>query len=365
MLEYNVIKKNISDVLKRINIIKEQFNYLSKSKRLKHIIDIFQNPCVWNNSKQIKSLGKERSYLESIITKIDEITQHLEDLSKLSELSFIEKDGDLCCDIEKELSILENKLYKLEIQSMFVHEYDHVNCYVDIQSGSGGVEAQDWAYMLLKMYLRWIEMKSFKSEIIEESVGEITGLKSVTIKVSGSYAYGWLRTETGIHRLVRKSPFDSSGRRHTSFCSVYVYPDIHTDISIKLDPSDLRFDVYRSSGAGGQHVNRTESAVRITHLPTNIVTQCQSDRSQHKNKEQALRQLRAKLYKFELQKKNMEKKILEDNKSTIGWGNQIRSYILDASRVKDLRTAIEICDIKAVLNGYIDKFVEASIKAGL
>lgn len=265
-----------------------------------------------------------------------------------------------------ELLNLEKNFFQLEVQSIFSHKKDNFDCYMDIQAGSGGIDAQDWVSILLRMYLRWVDMKRFKSEIIEESVGEIAGMKSVTLKISGDYAYGWLRTETGIHRLVRKSPFDSSGRRHTSFSSVFVYPSINNDIiDVKLNPADLRFDVYRSSGAGGQHVNKTESAVRLIHIPTNITVQCQNNRSQHKNKEHAMKQLRAKLYKFMLQKKNLEKKELENSKSTIGWGNQIRSYVLDSSRIRDLRTNVEICDVKSVLNGDIDKFIEASIKAGL
>lgn len=248
---------------------------------------------------------------------------------------------------------------------MFSRENDSSNCYLDIQAGSGGIEAQDWANMLLKMYLRWCELHHFNAKVIEESAGEIAGIKSATVYIIGNYAYGWLRTETGVHRLVRKSPFDSSKRRHTSFSSAFIYPEINNNINIQINPKDLRIDVYRASGAGGQHVNRTESAVRITHLPTNIVTQCQNDRSQHKNKEQAMKQLKAKIYEFELQKKTMEKRAREDTKSNINWGNQIRSYILDNSRVKDLRTGIEIRNIQTVLNGNIDIFIEASLKAGL
>lgn len=248
---------------------------------------------------------------------------------------------------------------------MFVKEHDVCNCYMDVQSGSGGVEAQDWACILLRMYLRWLDSKKFKVEIIDKSIGEIVGIKSATVKVIGDYAYGWLRTETGVHRLVRKSPFDSSGKRHTSFSSIFIYPDISNDINIKLNPADLRFDFYRSSGAGGQHVNRTESAVRVVHIPTNTVTQCQNDRSQHKNKEQAIKQLKVKLYNIEFRKKQFAKKALDLTKSEIKWGNQIRSYILDHSRIKDLRTGIETRNVKSMLNGNLDKFIEASLKAGL
>ncbi|CAH5442895.1 Peptide chain release factor RF2, partial [Serratia marcescens] len=264
-----------------------------------------------------------------------------------------------------ELDQLIAKLEQLEFRRMFSGEYDSADCYLDIQAGSGGTEAQDWASMLLRMYLRWAEAKGFKTEVIEESDGDVAGLKSATIKIIGDYAFGWLRTETGVHRLVRKSPFDSGGRRHTSFSSVFIYPEVDDDIDIDINPADLRIDVYRASGAGGQHVNKTESAVRITHLPTNIVVQCQNDRSQHKNKDQAFKQLRAKLYEFEMQKKNADKQAMEDNKSDIGWGSQIRSYVLDDSRIKDLRTNVETRNTQAVLDGDLDKFIEASLKAGL
>lgn len=264
-----------------------------------------------------------------------------------------------------ELDQLSAKLEQLEFRRMFSGEYDSADCYLDIQAGSGGTEAQDWASMLLRMYLRWAEAKGFKTEVIEESDGDVAGLKSATIKIIGDYAFGWLRTETGVHRLVRKSPFDSGGRRHTSFSSVFIYPEVEDDIDIDINPADLRIDVYRASGAGGQHVNKTESAVRITHLPTNIVVQCQNDRSQHKNKDQAFKQLRAKLYEFEMQKKNADKQMMEDNKSDIGWGSQIRSYVLDDSRIKDLRTNVETRNTQAVLDGDLDKFIEASLKAGL
>lgn len=263
------------------------------------------------------------------------------------------------------LNSVEKHLINLEFQCIFSGENDNNNCYLDIQAGSGGTEAQDWAQILLKMYVRWTELHNFKTEIIEKSEGEKVGFKSVNIKIIGDYAYGWLRTETGIHRLVRKSPFDYTGRRHTSFCSVFVYPEIDKNISIDINPIDFRIDVYRASGAGGQHVNRTESAVRITHLPTNIVAQCQSTRSQHKNKEQAMKQLKAKLYRLELQKKNVEKQTLENTKSSITWGNQIRSYILDDSRIKDLRTGIETRHPQFILDGNLDEFIHASLKAGI
>lgn len=291
--------------------------------------------------------------------------QGLEDVSGLLELAVEADDEETFNEAVAELDALEEKLAQLEFRRMFSGEYDSADCYLDIQAGSGGTEAQDWASMLERMYLRWAESRGFKTEIIEESEGEVAGIKSVTIKISGDYAYGWLRTETGVHRLVRKSPFDSGGRRHTSFSSAFVYPEVDDDIDIEINPADLRIDVYRASGAGGQHVNRTESAVRITHIPTGIVTQCQNDRSQHKNKDQAMKQMKAKLYELEMQKKNAEKQAMEDNKSDIGWGSQIRSYVLDDSRIKDLRTGVETRNTQAVLDGSLDQFIEASLKAGL
>ncbi|AKG72438.1 peptide chain release factor 2 [Serratia fonticola] len=300
-----------------------------------------------------------------MVETIDQLEQGCEDVTGLLELAVEAEDEDTFNETVVELDQLSAKLEQLEFRRMFSGEYDSADCYLDIQAGSGGTEAQDWASMLLRMYLRWAESKGFKTEVIEESDGDVAGLKSATIKIIGDYAFGWLRTETGVHRLVRKSPFDSGGRRHTSFSSVFIYPEVDDDIDIEINPADLRIDVYRASGAGGQHVNKTESAVRITHLPTNIVVQCQNDRSQHKNKDQAFKQLRAKLYEYEMQKKNADKQMLEDNKSDIGWGSQIRSYVLDDSRIKDLRTNVETRNTQAVLDGDLDKFIEASLKAGL
>lgn len=283
------------------------------------------------------------------------------------ELAIEADDQDTFDEANLELEQLEKKLAGLEFRRMFSGDYDSADCYLDIQSGSGGTEAQDWAEMLLRMYLRWAESKGFTTEVMEVSDGDVAGIKSATIKVSGDYAYGWLRTETGVHRLVRKSPFDSGNRRHTSFASVFVYPEIddNIDIDIDINPADLRIDVYRASGAGGQHVNKTESAVRITHIPTGIVTQCQNNRSQHSNKDQAMKQLKAKLYELEMQKKNAEKQQMEENKSDICWGSQIRSYVLDDSRIKDLRTGVETRNTQAVLDGDLDQFIEESLKAGL
>ncbi|PIJ59884.1 peptide chain release factor 2 [Erwinia sp. OLMDLW33] len=324
-----------------------------------------EQPDVWNEPDRAQALGKERSALEAVVETLDLMEQGLEDVTGLLELAVEAEDEETFNEAVAELDILEKKLGELEFRRMFSGEYDSADCYMDIQAGSGGTEAQDWASMLLRMYLRWAEAKGYKTEIIEESDGEVAGTKSATIKIIGDYAFGWLRTETGVHRLVRKSPFDSGGRRHTSFSSVFVYPEVDDNIDIDINPADLRIDVYRASGAGGQHVNKTESAVRITHLPTNIVVQCQNDRSQHKNKDQAFKQLRAKLYEYEMQKKNADKQAAEDNKSDIGWGSQIRSYVLDDSRIKDLRTNVETRNTQAVLDGDLDRFIEASLKAGL
>ncbi|ODP97634.1 peptide chain release factor 2 [Salinivibrio sp. SS3] len=310
-------------------------------------------------------MGKERASLEAVVETIEQLTQGGEDVNELLMLAVEEDDQETFDEVEPELVELEAKLTKLEFRRMFSGEHDASDCYIDLQAGSGGTEAQDWTNMMLRMYLRWADAKGFKAEVIEVSEGDVAGLKSATVRITGEYAYGWLRTETGVHRLVRKSPFDSGGRRHTSFASAFVYPEIDDNIDIDINPSDLRIDVYRASGAGGQHVNTTESAVRITHVPTNTVVQCQNDRSQHKNKDQAMKQLRAKLFELELQKQNAEKQANEDAKSDIGWGSQIRSYVLDDSRIKDLRTGIENRNTQAVLDGDLDKFIEASLKSGL
>jgi|TARA_B110000008_G_scaffold158059_1_gene158924 peptide chain release factor 2 len=303
--------------------------------------------------------------LESIVEGLDSMQISCTDSQELLTLASEEQDLEAIKDITLEIDLLDQKIAALEFRRMFNGDMDDSNAYIDIQSGAGGTEAQDWAEMLFRMYLRWAEAHEYKIDIIEVSVGDIAGIKSATIHVSGNFVYGWLRTETGVHRLVRKSPFDSGNKRHTSFASVFVMPEVNDNIEIDIDPSDLRIDVYRASGAGGQHVNRTESAVRITHLPTNVVVQCQNDRSQHKNKATAMKQLKAKLYELELQKKNSEASLLEDSKADVGWGSQIRSYVLDKSRIKDLRTGIETGNTQAVLDGDLDKFIEASLKQGL
>lgn len=322
-------------------------------------------PDVWNEPVRAQALGKERSELEIIVSTIDKLDEGLADSNDLLMMAVEEDDQESVDELVAELNELDRHLAKLEFRRMFNGEMDSENAYIDIQSGSGGTEAQDWADMLLRMYLRWCESRGFKADIIELSDGDVAGIKSATIQVKGEYAFGWLRTETGVHRLVRKSPFDSGSRRHTSFASVFCYPEVKDDIEIDINPADLRIDTYRASGAGGQHVNKTDSAVRITHLPTNTVVQCQNDRSQHKNRDQAMKLLKAKLYELEIQKQNAEKQVMEDAKSDIGWGSQIRSYVLDQSRIKDLRTGYESTNTQAVLDGDLDGFIEESLKAGL
>lgn len=303
--------------------------------------------------------------LEGIVVTIDEMTASLTDADDLLALAAEEADEATAQSLEADLGEYERRVGELEFRRMFSGETDPNNAFVDVQAGSGGTEAQDWAEMLLRMYLRWGERRGLKTELMEVSPGEVAGIKSATIKFEGEYAFGWLRTETGVHRLVRKSPFDSGNRRHTSFAAVFVSPEIDDSVEVEINPADLRIDVYRASGAGGQHVNRTESAVRITHTPTGIVTQCQNDRSQHKNKDQAMKQLKAKLYELEMQKRQASQQIVEDSKSDIGWGSQIRSYVLDQSRIKDLRTGVEIGNTQSVLDGNLDPFIEASLKSGL
>ncbi|WP_193014737.1 peptide chain release factor 2 [Proteus sp. FME41] len=365
MFEINPVKNQIEEVSERTNVLRGYLDYDAKKERLEEVNAELEQPDVWNEPERAQALGKERSSLEAIVETIDQLEQGLEDVSGLLELAVEAEDEETFNEAIAELDGLNKKLEQLEFRRMFSGEYDSANCYLDLQAGSGGTEAQDWASMLMRMFLRWAESRGFKTEIIEESDGDVAGLKSATIKIIGEYAYGWLRTETGVHRLVRKSPFDSGGRRHTSFSSAFIYPEVDDDIDIDINPADLRIDVYRASGAGGQHVNKTESAVRITHVPTGLVTQCQNDRSQHKNKDQAMKQMKAKLYELEMQKKNADKQVMEDNKSDIGWGSQIRSYVLDDSRIKDLRTGVETRNTQAVLDGDLDKFIEASLKAGL
>jgi len=322
-------------------------------------------PDVWNDPERAQALGRERAALEKVVEVLDEVGTGLDEAAELLELAREEDDEATMTEVATDLERMEQRVAELEFRRMFSGETDACSAFVDIQAGSGGTEAQDWAEMLLRMYLRWAERRGFKAELIEVSAGEVAGIKSATIKVDGDHAFGWLRTETGVHRLVRKSPFDSGNRRHTSFAAVFVAPEIDDNIEVDINPADLRIDVYRASGAGGQHVNRTESAVRITHEPSGIVVQCQNDRSQHKNKATAMKQLQAKLYELEQQKRNADQQALEETKADIGWGSQIRSYVLDQSRIKDLRTGVEVGNTQAVLDGDLDGFIEASLKHGL
>ncbi len=324
-----------------------------------------EQPDVWNDPEQAQKLGKERAQLEQLINGLDGLAQATADTEELLQLAADEGDEDTVDELSEDLDSLLKTLEKMEFKRMFSGQFDAANAFIDIQSGSGGTEAQDWANMLLRMYLRWCDDHQFDVRIIAHSEGEVAGIKSATVKVSGEYAYGYLRTETGVHRLVRKSPFDSGNRRHTSFASVYAYPEIDDSIEVEINPADLRTDTYRASGAGGQHINKTDSAVRITHQPTGIVVQCQNDRSQHRNRAEAMAMLKARLYEHELQKKREARQQEEDEKMDIGWGSQIRSYVLDQSRIKDLRTGVETGNTQAVLDGHLDPFIEASLKSGL
>ncbi|MGK0298005.1 MAG: peptide chain release factor 2 [Gammaproteobacteria bacterium] len=320
---------------------------------------------MWDEPDKAQALGKERASLEIVVQTIQTLTSGIDDAEELLIMAKEDNDADTITAVNNDLDTMEKQLEELEFRRMFSKEMDENNAFLDIQAGSGGTEAQDWAEMLLRMYMRWGEDRGFTMELIEVSAGDVAGIKSATIKYTGDYAYGWIRTETGVHRLVRKSPFDSGNRRHTSFASVFVSPEIDDDITVDINPADLRTDTYRASGAGGQHVNKTDSAIRITHIPSGIVVQCQNDRSQHKNRDNAMKQLRAKLYEMQLQERLVEQQKLEDTKADIGWGSQIRSYVLDQSRIKDLRTGVEMTNTQSVLDGNLDKFLEASLKAGI
>ncbi|WP_416224106.1 peptide chain release factor 2 [Thiohalophilus sp.] len=365
MLEVNAIQTRIKDMQGRLEALRGYLDFDTRRERLDEVTRELEDPDIWNNPDYAQELGRERARLEKIVETITTLTQRLDDADELLEMAVEEQDEEAINSVIADLDNQEKSLEQLEFQRMFSGQMDDKNAFMDIQAGSGGTEAQDWANILLRMYLRWGENAGFTTELIEVSEGEVAGIKSATVKFSGEYAYGWLRTETGVHRLVRKSPFDSGNRRHTSFASVFVYPEVDESIEVDINPADLRIDTYRASGAGGQHVNRTDSAVRITHMPSGIVVQCQSGRSQHQNKDHAMNQLRAKLYEMELQKQTTERQALEDSKSDIGWGSQIRSYVLDQSRIKDLRTGVESSNTQAVLDGDLNQFVEASLKSGL
>ena len=336
-----------------------------KARRLEELNRELENPKVWDDPKRAQELGKEKKALDLVVGKVSTIGAGLRDAAELFELSRAEGDVAALEAIEADVADLGKQVGELEFQRMFSNPLDPANCFLEIQSGAGGTEAQDWAAMLQRMYLRYAERRGFKTEILDEAEGEVAGIKGCTLKISGDYAFGMLRTETGVHRLVRKSPFDSNARRHTSFVSVFVYPEVDDSFEVEINPADLRIDVYRASGAGGQHVNRTESAVRITHLPSGIVVASQNDRSQHRNKAEAMAMLKSKLYEAEMRKRQEAQSALEDSKSDIGWGHQIRSYVLDQSRIKDLRTNVEIGNTQGVLDGDLDPFIEASLKQGI
>jgi peptide chain release factor 2 len=341
------------------------FDFDAKQRRLAEITRALEDPKVWDDPKRAQELGKEKKQLEAVVGALTEVDTGLRDAQELFALARDENDDAALAAIERDVSDLAKAVAGMEFRRMFSDPLDPNSCFLDVQAGAGGTEAQDWAQMLERMYVKYCERKGFKVEILEQSEGEVAGIKTATLKITGDYAYGHLRTETGIHRLVRKSPFDSNARRHTSFASVFVYPEVDETIEIDINPADLRIDTYRASGAGGQHVNRTDSAVRITHIPSGIVVQCQNDRSQHRNRAEAMAMLKAKLYEQELRKRNDAKQALEDQKTDIGWGHQIRSYVLDQSRIKDLRTGVEIGNTQAVLDGDLDDFIDASLKQGI
>ena len=341
------------------------FDYDAKQARLGEIATALEDPAVWNDPKRAQELGKEKKGLESIVNRLGGATDRIRDARELFDLARDEADDDTLESIESDAGGIDATVSEMEFQRMFNDPLDPNNCFLDIQSGSGGTEAQDWAHSLERMYLRYCERKGFRVEILEESPAEVAGIKSAALKITGEYAYGHLRTESGIHRLVRKSPFDSNNRRHTSFASVFVYPEIDDTIEIEINPADLRIDTFRASGAGGQHINKTDSAIRITHAPTGIVVQCQNDRSQHRNRAEAMAMLKSRLYELEIRKRNEEKQAIEDTKTDIGWGHQIRSYVLDQSRIKDLRTNVEIGNTQSVLDGGLDDFINASLKQGI
>ncbi|MEN4825145.1 peptide chain release factor 2 [Pseudomonas sp. P39-UII1] len=364
-MEIQPILNTIKDLTERSQSIRGYLDYDQKHDRLIEVNRELEDPAVWNKPEYAQALGRERAMLAQVVETLDKMSGGLADCKDLLDMAVEENDENAVSDVVTELQGLEENLAQLEFRRMFSGEMDMNNAYLDIQAGSGGTEAQDWANILLRMYLRWADKRGFDATIIELSEGEVAGIKGATVHIKGEYAFGWLRTEIGVHRLVRKSPFDSGARRHTSFSAVFVSPEIDDKVEIDINPSDLRIDTYRSSGAGGQHVNTTDSAVRITHVPTNTVVACQNERSQHANKDTAMKMLRAKLYELEMQKRNAASQALEDSKSDIGWGHQIRSYVLDDSRIKDLRTGVERSDCQKVLDGDLDQYLEASLKQGL
>jgi len=364
-MELSATYQKISELRERLDILSAHLELDEKQDRLEEVLRELENSEIWSNPDKAQSLGKEKVQLENVCNAFSQASNVLYDAKELLEMAEEENDDEAVNGIVNDLIDIEASIASFEFKRMFSGDMDQNSAYLDIQSGSGGTEAQDWAEMLLRMYLRWGDKHKYEVKLMEVSAGDVAGIKSATIHFKGEYAFGWLRSEIGIHRLVRKSPYNSSGKRHTSFSSVFVSPEVDDDIEIDINPADLRIDTYRASGAGGQHVNKTESAVRITHLPTSTVVQCQDGRSQHANKDQAMKQLKSKLFELEMQKRNSEKQDLEDLKSDIGWGHQIRSYVLDQSRIKDLRTGVESSNTQDVLDGNLDQFIEASLKAGL
>jgi len=341
------------------------FDYDTKKERLVEVIELSEDPAIWQDNKRAQELGRERKMLEDVVDGLSKIKQDLEDSAELFEIAQAENDDNSLNSIATDIADVQKRVEALEFRRMFSNPADPNNCFIDIQAGAGGTEACDWASMLLRQYLKYCERKGFKAEVLEETAGDVAGIRSASLKVEGEYAYGHLRTETGVHRLVRKSPFDSSGGRHTSFASLFVYPEVDDSIEVDINPADLRIDTFRASGAGGQHINKTDSAIRITHIPTGIVVQCQNDRSQHRNKAEAMTMLKSRLYEAELRKRQAEADKLEASKTDVGWGHQIRSYVLDQSRIKDLRTNVEISNTQKVLDGDLDPFIEASLKQGV
>ncbi|MFD1298482.1 MULTISPECIES: peptide chain release factor 2 [Lysobacter] len=365
MIELNPVRQRIADLKGRLDSLRGYLDYDAKVERLEEVNRELESPDIWNNAERAQGLGRERAALEKVVNGIRTLTEGLLGGLELLELAEMEDDESTALAVVEDVERYAKEVEKLEFRRMFSGQMDSASAFVDIQAGAGGTEAQDWAEILLRMYLRWAESRGWKAELMEVSGGDVAGIKSATFRVEGDFAYGWLKTETGVHRLVRKSPFDSDNRRHTSFTSVFVSPEVDDKIEIDINPADLKTDVYRSSGAGGQHVNKTESAVRITHVPSGIVVACQTERSQHANRDRAMKMLAAKLYELEIQKRNAERDAVEATKSDIGWGSQIRNYVLDQSRIKDLRTGIERSDTQKVLDGDLDEFVEASLKSGL
>ncbi|MCC7486231.1 MAG: peptide chain release factor 2 [Burkholderiales bacterium] len=361
----NATAQRLADVASRSTELRRYLDFEQKRRRLDEIAAKLEDPALWSDPGLAQELGRERKTLEGVVATLSGLDTGVRDARELFELARAENDEETLAAIEADARKLEKTVAELEFRRMFSRPADPNDCFLDIQAGAGGTEAQDWAGTLERMYTRYCERKGYRVEVLEESPGEVAGIKSATLKIEGEYAYGRLRTETGVHRLVRKSPFDANSRRHTSFASVFVYPQVDDTIEVEVNPAELRVDTFRSSGAGGQHVNKTESAIRITHLPTGIVVQCQNDRSQHRNRAEAMAMLRSRLYELELRKRREEKQAMEDQKTDIGWGHQIRSYVLDQSRIKDLRTGVEIGNTQSVLDGELDDFVEASLKQGL